>query len=133
MSLLTLNIPTVGVITLPSQLAWTNKYAFTPVKQEIENSLTGAHIVHIGIQQAGRPIALSTSGGGDWVARSTLDALYAALTIAADMTLTLQNGDIFTVIWDHAGPPIEARPILNDIVSPSSSALYAITLRFMTT
>jgi hypothetical protein len=124
----------IGVMSypLPDALQWSDELGWSPVKQAVELSVTGALLVDVAVQQAGRPITLGQPGTGSvFIARSVLDALYASATVPGqEMTLTLR-GVAHTVLWRHQdGEVITATPRwqLED-VQPDD--LYTVTLKFM--
>ena len=105
---------TLGAITLPSGLVWSDEYAWSPVQQSEEYGLTGALIVQIGSRLAGRPITLiGQSDGGyhtAWITRANLETLRTALIAPnATWTLTLNDSRTFTVRARHDGDgPLDA-------------------------
>ncbi len=104
-------------MVLPSGLVWSDEYAWTPVQQSSDYSLTGALIVQESVRLAGRAMTLTgQSDGADhtaWITRSDLTALQTALTAAgATLTLTLHDGRVFTVAPRHDGDgPLQATPL----------------------
>lgn len=105
---------TLGAITLPSGLVWSDEFSWTPVQQSSDYSLTGALIVQQAVKQAGRPITLAgQSAGRDhtaWITRADLLSLQAALAIAgATFALTLHDGRAFTV--SAAENPLDVEPL----------------------
>lgn len=106
---------TLGSIQLPSGLAWSDEFTWSPVVQSSEYSLTGALIVQTAVKLAGRPITLiGQSSGNDhtaWMPRSDVMALQAALaTPGATFTLTLHDGRTFLVM-PAADVPLEVTPL----------------------
>ena len=65
---------TLGAVTLPQGLVWSDEFDWTPLAQTTEYSLTGALIVEQAEKQAGRPITLV--GGIDfaWLTRNDVAA-----------------------------------------------------------
>lgn len=104
---------TLGAITLPAGLVWEDEFAWTPVEQSTEYSLTGALIVQSATKQAGRPITLvGQSDGLDhtaWISRTNLLAVQTALEVTgATFTLTMHDARTFTVM---AAGPVQAEPL----------------------
>lgn len=104
---------TLGAITLPAGLAWSDEFDWTPVEQSTIYSLTGALIVRSRAKLAGRPITLSGQSSGNdhtaWISRSNLLTLKTALDVAnATFTLTLHDDRTFTVM---ANGPLKATPL----------------------
>lgn len=112
---------TLGALTLPAGLVWSDEIAWSPVSASSTHSLTGALIVEVATKQAGRPITLiGQSSGNDhtaWITRANLLTLKAALEIAdARYTLTLHDGRTFTVMarpddTDDKGSAVDADPL----------------------
>lgn len=103
----------LGAVALPSGLTWSDEFAWTPVQQSSEYSLTGALIVSNQAKLSGRPITLiGQSAGNDhtvWISRSSLLALQTALAVTgATFTLTMHDARTFTVM---ANGPIKATPL----------------------
>lgn len=82
---------TLDAITLPEDLSWTDEYAWSPVVQNAEFSLTGALILEEATRQAGCPFTLQSPDGGAWTTRATADGLRAKLAANTSMTLTLHT------------------------------------------
>lgn len=108
---------TLGAVALPSGLAWSDEFAWTPVSQSTEYSLTGALIIQESTRQAGRPITLiGQSSGSDhtaWIRRADLLTLQTALDVpGATFTLTLHDARTFRVIPRQDGNnALEAEPL----------------------
>lgn len=105
---------TLGAITLPATLVWEDEFAWSPVVQSTEWSLTCALIVQEATKLAGRPITLvgksdsNAHTGG--ISRTDLLALQTALIVAgASWTLTLHDARTFTVAARQ--DPLDAEPL----------------------
>lgn len=120
---------TLDAITLPDDLIWSDEFDFVPMQQQESYTLTGALIVETGLKQAGRPITLSGVDSG-WITRQTLKSLYAKLSSAAVMVLTLQDARTFNVIWRNGQQPIEAKPVQENI-NFQDGDYYTLTIRLM--
>ena len=127
---------TLGALTLPAGLVWRDEFAWSPVAQAEEYSLTGALIVQTGVRLAGRPITLAGWASGRdysaWISRAGLIALRAALEAPdTSYTLTLHDARTFTVTARHesAGPlTVEPLPVYKDLppANPGSSHWYVV-------
>lgn len=122
---------TLDAFSLPTDLVWINEFEWTPVEQSEEYTLNGALIFDSGIKQAGRPITLEGGVDAAWLERGELKTLYAKLDDDAAMTLTLGDGRVFTVRFDHKNQPIESEPII-DYAVPEDEDKYTLTVRFIT-
>lgn len=115
---------TLGALTLPDGLVWSDEDGWSPIAQSTEYGLTGALIVDLGEKQAGRPITLRGAKDGSshtaFIARSqvyrgwsSLESIRAALWAAsAEFVLTLHDGRTFTVIPLHGTDgPLSVTPL----------------------
>jgi hypothetical protein len=134
---------TLGALVLPSGLVWSDEFAWTPVAQTMERTLTGALVIEEAAKTAGRPITLTgAKAGADYtalVARgqayrgfSSLNALRTALVApGASFTLTLHDSRTFTVAprQDADGPlSVESMPAYKDFApaDPDDASLYFV-------
>ncbi len=105
----------LGNITLPDGLIWADRFAWTPVSQNISVSLTGTVIIQEATQATGRPITLE--GGEDqcWISDTDLEALYATTQTANNvMTLDLDELGEHQVVWNRNNP-IEVSQVLRGL------------------
>lgn len=121
---------TLDAFELPTDLVWIDEFDWTPVEQSEQHTLTGGLIIDSGIKQAGRPMTLKGGEDAAWVVRENLKTLYAKLDDDASMTLTLGDGRVFTVRFDHKNQPIESQPII-DYAVPEDADNYTLTVRFI--
>jgi hypothetical protein len=117
-------------LTLPEDLLWADEFDWTPIEQSQSYSVTGALIIQSGTKQAGRPITLS--GGNDYgvISRATLKLLSAKLAINSPMALTLNDGRVFSVIFNHSKNPIEAKPWI-DYSTPEDADFYTLKINLL--
>lgn len=114
-------------IELPEDVWWSDEFAWTPIAESNEFSLTGSLIVDVGTRQAGRPVTLASNPNGGWVTRAIVMALQAQRdTPQATISLTLADGRTLTVKHDRTRP-FEATPVrpASDMTAATS---YRITL-----
>lgn len=122
---------TLNGVALPYGLLWTNEHDWSPIEQSTDYGLTGAQIVQRGTKLTGRPMTLAGDTDRAWITQATLDALKALLPTASPMTVILPDGRTFSVIWDHNGPPISAKPLIPRW--PGAGLKYgSVTLRMLT-
>lgn len=121
---------TLGAVTLPGDLRWADEFAWAPVVQSSEYSLTGALIVQEAVKLAGRPITLEATQDGLWVTRATVLAVQAlAETPGWSGTLTLHDGRTFTV--GFRDDRISAEPVRH-IAPLESGDAYTLTIKLQT-
>lgn len=122
---------TLGALTLPADLLWSDEFDWTPIQQSKAYTLTGALVIESGKMLAGRPITLT--GGQDyaWANRATIKSLYALLDTDPTLTLTLNDARAFSVKFAHDGQPIQAKQRI-DFNNPDDSDYYTLTLKLIT-
>lgn len=124
---------TLGGVTLPGDLRWSDEFAWSPVARAADYSLTGALIVEEAAKLAGRPITLEAKSeelGYVWLERSAVEAL-AALAATPGWTgiLTLADARQFTVAFRDEG--VTADPVRHR--TPAASAdPYTLVVRLHT-
>lgn len=108
---------TLGAHALPDGLVWQDETEWTPVRQSVQHTLSGALVLEEAQLQAGRPITLigGRQGGTSWawMARADLLALQSDLeSPGATLTLTLHDARAFTVTGRHdSRGPVDAYPL----------------------
>lgn len=121
-------------VELHEDLQWADEFAWRPVAQSVERSITGALLIQHGqASNAGRPITLAPdSENAAWTRRSVLLQVQA-WAIEAGKTLTLVlRGVSYSVIFRQTDGPVEA-----NLVVPYAPAdldgndFYSVTYRFM--
>ncbi|MCP5197545.1 MAG: hypothetical protein H6974_12310 [Gammaproteobacteria bacterium] len=123
---------TFGALTLPDGLIWVDEFAWSPVVQKTDYSLSGALILQEATRLAGRPITLIGQSSGHqsaacWITRADLLTLQAALqTVGAEFTLTLHDARTFTVAPRQDPLEAEARPVVGSFLPahPGNDAWY---------
>lgn len=104
------------VLELPSELYWSNEFAWSNVKASHERGITGSFIAVQSIAKKGVPIILSAPGDMDWASRNLVEAL-RELAELPDMKLLLtiprKDGNIQKkVMFDYTQEsPISAQPV----------------------
>jgi hypothetical protein len=129
------NLATGDSLSLPDDLIWTDEHGWSPAVSSVSYLLTGALIVQSATRLAGRPVTLVGAADMAWIARATLNTLYAWAGIplssnSGRLELTLTDGRVLQVAFRHQDTPIEAEPVLG-IPARNDADYYRITLRFM--
>ena len=118
-------------LTFSADLLWADEFAWNPVEQSVERSITGALIIQTATRSAGRPITLAADADNvGWVSRSTLEGLQSfANATGLEMVLNYR-GTSHNVLFRHQDGAIAATPVVpyNDV---DSGDFYRVTLRFM--
>ena len=123
---------TLDAIALPEDLIWDDEYSWSPVKQSIEKSLTGALIIQEASQIKGRKITLKGGEAYAWIDKATLDLLRVKLN-TANLTMTLtHNATAYQVMFDRSanGGGVSARGIY-EVSDPDAQHIYSVVLNFI--
>ena len=96
-------------VTLPAELLRTDEYGYSPVRQSVTPTLTGALWVDVSTMQTGEPITLAGGRDDNGVYGAITRTQLATLRAMADQpgqphTLTYR-GQAYTVIWRHHDAP----------------------------
>lgn len=120
----------VTTVELPDDLLRTDEHAYSPVRQSVSNTLTGALWIDTSTAQGGEPITLSGGATYGHIPRS----LFAQLRALADVggkiyTLTYRSVS-YQVVWRHEEPPaLDARDLI-DYSDPQPTDLVVPVLKF---
>lgn len=101
-------------VALPDDLHWVDEFAWQPVVQTAERTITGALVLQQAARTAGRPITLrSFSESSGWVTRAAMDALREWASIPqCEMLLSYREIE-YNVTWrHHEGSALEANPVV---------------------
>lgn len=127
---------TVGVtaVTLPFDMQWPDEFAWYPVEQATQRTLTGALVVDVRARVNGRPVTLAPADDkASWMPRASVVQLQAwASEPGQVMTLSLR-GVNYQVMWrHHEAPALSATPVAgyDDV---DSADWYRATLKLMVT
>lgn len=113
-------------VTLPDDAIWLDEFAWPPVVQRTEYSVTGALLVDAAAKAAGQPMTIDCR----WVAYSLLQTLQTWRALPGQTFTLFFRGVSHTVIFDHQAGAIEATPVV-DYAVPAAADLWAMTLRFL--
>lgn len=119
-------------LDLDPDLLWSDEFAWHPVEQTAQRTVTGALVVSVTQRIGGRPITLEPEDENSaWMSRAMVETLrdWAAVP-GRQMALTLR-GVTRTVVFRHQdGAGFEATPVIHfsDI---DSTDWYRVVLRFM--
>lgn len=115
-------------IELADDTQWVDEFAWQPVLQSADYTLTGAIVVETATLQAGRPITLAGADDRAWIAYGDLQQLQTwASTPGQELTLTLR-GSARTVVFDlRSGSPIQAAQVLNIDNPPAANAPFVVS------
>lgn len=125
-----MTVLTLNSVSLPLDLVWVDEFDWTPTEQHQTRSLTGALVVETAQKSAGRPITLSDGTAPVFVNKATVGALFTLLDTVTPMTLTVQDGRTFSVIFRHEDKPLEAKPIIDYQVMDDTD-YYQVTIKLM--
>lgn len=113
---------------LPSNLYWADEFAYVPVAQSKERSVSGGMVVEVAPLLYGQKITLT----GSWADRVDVLALRTMQAQAATVrTLTLNDGSTHAVLFDIEAGGVDAR-LLSPELNPTADTVYELTLHFIT-
>lgn len=124
---------TVGgtTVTFSDDLIWADEFAWAPVEQTVDRTITGALIVQTATRVAGRPITLAAeSDSSGWIARAALDQFKTWAAIPGQVMTLVYRGGTHSVIWRHQDTALDVTPVVfySDV---QAGDYYRATLRFM--
>lgn len=115
-------------LNLSDDLVWTDEFAWRPVAQQVDRSVTGALLIQTAALTAGRPITLASDATSGWLTRAQVDqmATWAAI-VGRTLTLVLR-GTTYSVAFSAA---FDATPVVqySDVLSTDH---YTAIVRFIT-
>lgn len=119
---------TLGALTLPADLVWTDEFEWFTRVRAIEQSVTGVPVIQETTLVAGRPITLTDDNA--WLTRAELlDLVDLANTADTTHTLTLHDAREFDVQFRE--PPIQASQVIA-YADPSVADMYRLTINLIT-
>ena len=139
-SSITLTLDAVGgtptTLDLPSDLLWSDEFAWSAVSQSLERSITGAYLVDAHTRTAGRPITLQGKENVAWLQRADAKALKAWTDLPLQIFTLTHNGTPYSVMFDHGtdetSQAMEVTPVV-EFSDPGEGDYYcSLTLRFFT-
>ncbi len=117
-------------VTLPDDILWADEFAWHPVEQRVDQTITGALIVQAAERLAGRPITLQSGQNFAWLTRAQLDNLKVWAAIPGK-TLTLNiRGVARSVMFRHNDGAVEAEMVMYH-AAPTASDFYVCVVRFL--
>ena len=122
----------VTTVTFSDDLVWADEFAWAPVEQTVDRTITGALIVQAGARVAGRPITLAAEDDSSgWITRGALDQFKVWAGIPGRVLTLNYRGEAHTVIWRHQDTAIDAAPVVFFSGPVQTGDYYRATLRFM--
>lgn len=119
--------------TISDDLMWADEFAWAPVEQAVQRTITGALIVQAAARVAGRPITLAAEDeASGWISRAALDQFKVWAAIPGQLLTLNYRGVNHTVLFRHQDTAIDAAPVAfySDVQTDDP---YRVTLRFMET
>lgn len=100
-------------VTITDDLQWSDEFAWAPVSQAVQQTITGALIVQPQARTAGRPITLAAdSEMAGWISRAALDQFKVWAAVPGQVLTLTYRGTAHSVIWRHQDTAIEAAPVV---------------------
>lgn len=101
---------TLNAVTLPDDSIWKDEFEYAPISQNVSVTLGGRQIIEETARIKGRPITLYCH----WLDKLELDALVVERdTLDNTMTLTLDDGRVFSVRFKQGSRAIDAKAIID--------------------
>jgi len=121
----------VVTVTLSDDLLRIDEHAWSPVRQSVSPTLTGALFIDVSVMQAGEPITLAGAADSSGAITRAQFAQLRALADVAGKTYTLTyRGTAYEVVWRHEdAPALDARDLI-DYADPIASDWVVPTLKF---
>lgn len=120
---------TLDDISLPEEMIWLDEAKWNRVAQSTGYALSGSLLVQSGTKLQGRTMTI----GGDncWASWALCKQLLSLADEAGkEMTITLEDGRAFKVIWNYEdGDPVDATRIYER--QPQDEDWCRLTLRFL--
>ncbi|MDH5637427.1 MAG: hypothetical protein OEZ04_02940 [Nitrospinota bacterium] len=104
---------TLGALTLPDQMLWTDQYSWSPAAGQAQRTIAGGLALFTQSMIKGRPVTLEAADGVAWLTQQQVDDIMAmAAQPGAAFTLSWE-GEMSTVRFAHHAPPVvEFSPIM---------------------
>lgn len=96
---------TLGGISLPDQLEWSDRYDWDPVAQDVRRTLGGGQVLFAQSLHAGRPVTLIARDRVAWLPSATLAALRGLAAIPGGTHTLEWDGEMHSVAFRHHEPP----------------------------
>lgn len=118
-------------VTFTDDLMWSDEFAWMPVEQTSQRTITGGLVVQTAARTAGQPVTLAAPDArSGWITRAALDQFKTWAAIHGQQMTLVYRGVTSTVIWRHQDGAIEAAPVVpySDV---QSGDYYRAVLRLM--
>lgn len=118
-------------VDLHPDLMWADEYAWNPVLQTADRSITGALVIMPAQMVGGRPITLQPEDdSSSWMTRETIDVLRNWAAGAGQVLQLTLRGTTRNVVFRHQeGVALEAHPVVH-FSDMEPADFYLATLRF---
>lgn len=118
-------------VTFTDDLMWSDEFAWMPVEQSAQRTITGGLVVQSAARTAGQPITLAAPDpASGWITRAALDQFKVWAAVHGQQLTLVYRGVTRTVIWRHQDTAIEATPVV-PYADVQSGDYYRAVLRLM--
>lgn len=120
-------------LELPADMAWTDEFTWSPVKQAVTPMVTGSVLIEHSVQQSGRPITLAGGQDRAWVSYGDIVQLKSwADEPGLELTLTIR-GVSRSVVFRHedSAPALDPGMPLEHTDRTDNTQRWFCTLRFL--
>ena len=122
---------TLDSIILDQELIWSDEFDWMAPQQNVTRTLGGRVILQQRTLSHGQPITLQGDNTTGFIVRSDLLLLKALANQRQIMTLILNDGSTYQVVFRYSENAIEATPF-DDFSDPGPDDLYRLIVRLMT-
>lgn len=119
-----------STVELSEHMLWSDEFAWSPVQQSTERSISGELHIDVSAAVGGRPITLESGADFGWLTRAECQVLDGWRAVpGAVMQLSLR-GVTKSVLFDHERGGLGFVPV-SDFADPLPSDWCALTLKFI--
>jgi len=122
----------LGGTTLNPNMVWIERYAYSPVVQDVQMTLGGNPVIYSQELQAAAPITLVALADQGWLTKAMADAVQISANQAgAQFSLTI-GAENFTVMFrHHDAPAVSLQPLITRAV-PLTGDYFVGEIKLMT-
>jgi len=114
----------LGLLVLPEQTRWVDRFSWAPVKQTSKRTLGGAYTIWTQTLKAGRPITLEFRQDESWLTHSEMSSLTDMANRAGETYSLVWDTETWLVIFRHEDAPVCALQEVEQYIEPSENHFY---------
>lgn len=122
----------LGNTTLNPNMVWVDRYAYSPVVQEVQTTLDGYPVVYTRSRTAGMPITLVALEDQGWLTKAMADAVQTSALLPGAVFELVIGDETFSVVFrHHDAPAVIFRPLITRAV-PLPEDYFVGEIKLMT-